>query len=136
MRKLVAAVVAAICLVPALAFAADPAKNSAFQWCPEKDDCPLRFETTKNGRYIKDVKAYNDCARIPANYPRIRVRNGKFSKSGTVEDLAGQKLTYSFQGRFTRPKKAVGTYEIDRKGCTAKPQKFVAKRFGKARAGY
>ena len=136
MRKLAVAVVAGICLVPALAFAADPAKNSAFQWCETRDRCAFGFETSKNGRYVKEIRAYNDCARVPAEFPRIRVRDGKFSKTGTVTDFIDQKLTYTFKGRFTRPRKAVGTYEIDRKGCNSKPIKFVAKRFGKAQAGY
>jgi hypothetical protein len=136
LRKLVAVLVAAICLVPALAFAADPAKNSAFRWCENSDSCPFAFETSKNGRYIKDIMAYNDCARVPATFPRVRVKDdGSFSKTGTVTDVINQKLTYTFKGRFTRPKKAVGTYDVDRKGCTGKPVKFVAKRFGKAQAG-
>ena len=137
MRKLLVAVAAAICLVPALAFAADPAKNSAFKWCETSDKCSLIFETSKDGRYIKEIKAYNNCARVPVeNWGRIRVRGGKFSKTGTVTDVIGQKLTYTYKGTFTTPRKAVGTYEIDRKGCNSKAQKFVAKRFGKAQAGY
>ena len=132
MRRIIAIVVLAACAIPALAFAADPAKNSAFQWCKTRDQCPFGFETTKTGRYIKEIKAYNKCAAVPAVYPRIRVKAGKFSKTGTVTDVIGQKLTYTIKGRFTRPRKAVGTYDIDRKGCSAKPTEFVAKRVGKA----
>jgi hypothetical protein len=134
-RKLLAAVVAAICLVPALAFAADPAKNSAFEWCKTADSCPLRFETSKDGKKVIDIKAYNKCAQVPATWPKIAIRSGKFSKTGTITDVTGQKLTYTFKGKFTRPKKAVGTYDIDRKGCSAKPTDFVAKRSGKAQPG-
>ena len=135
MRKTIATVALALCALPALAFAADPAKNSAFQWCPTENSCPFGFETSKNGRYVQDIKAYNKCAQVPATYPRIRVKSGKFAKTGTVTDVIGQKLTYTIKGTFTRPKKAVGTYDIDRKGCSAKPTKFVAKRVGKAQAG-
>ena len=135
MKKILLAAAAAICLVPALAFAADPAKNSAFQWCESKDRCPFYFETSKDGKKVIDIKAYNKCARVPATYPKIPIRSGKFSKTGTVTDVIGQKLTYTFKGKFTRPKKAVGTYDIDRKGCSAKPTEFVAKRIGKAQAG-
>jgi hypothetical protein len=134
--KLAAALVAAICLVPAVAFAADPAKNSAFQWCESSDRCPFYFETSKDGKKVVDIKAYNKCAQVPATFPKIAVTAGKFSKTGTVTDLTGQKLTYTIKGKFTRAKKAVGTYDIDRKGCSAKPTDFVAKRIGRAQAGY
>ena len=135
MHKLLAALVAAICLVPALAFAADPAKSSAFRWCETRDSCPFAFETSKDGKKVIDIKAYNKCAQVPAIFPKLGIRSGKFSKTGTVTDVTGKKLTYTFKGRFTRPKKAVGTYDIDRKGCSAKPTDFVAKRIGKAQAG-
>jgi hypothetical protein len=135
LRKIIAVGVGALCLVPALALAANPAKNSAFQWCETKDKCSFGFETSKDGKRIKDIKAYNKCAQVPAVFPKIAVKDGKFSKTGTVTDVIGQKLTYTIKGSFTTPKKAVGTYDIDRKGCSAKAQKFTAKRIGKAQAG-
>jgi hypothetical protein len=135
-RKIVTAAAAAACVVPALAFAAHPAKNSAFQWCESKDSCKFGFETTKNGGKIKDINAYNKCAQVPATFPKIRVKDsGKFSKSGAVTDVTGQKLTYTIKGKFKKRKKAVGTYEVDSRKCDAKPIKFVAKRTGKAQAG-
>jgi hypothetical protein len=134
-RKIIAAGVGGLCLVPALAFAASPAKNSAFQWCESKEKCSFGFETSKDGKKIKNIKAYNRCAQVPAPFPKIAVREGKFSKTGTVTDAIGQKLTYTIKGSFTTSKKAVGTYDIDRKGCSAKAQKFTAKRVGKAQPG-
>jgi hypothetical protein len=137
LHKLALALVAAICLVPALAFAADPAKDSAFQYCVNKDSCPFYFETTKNGKYLTDIKLYPKCAPVPVEkWGRIRVTEGKFSKSGKVTDLVGNKLTYSIKGKFKRPKKAVGTYEVDSKDCKDKAVAFVAKRTGKAQEGF
>jgi hypothetical protein len=137
MKKMLAAAVIAAVTLPALALAADPAKNSAFQYCPKRDQCPFGFNTAKNGRYLKDVKLYAKCSPVPVeDWGRIRVKHGKFSKSGTVTDVTGQKLTYTIRGRFKRPKKAVGTYEVDRKDCSDKAHGFVAKRVGKAHSGF
>jgi len=60
---------------------------------------------------------------------------GKFKKSGKVIDFTGAELTFTIKGKFKKPKKAVGTYEIDSSKsskppfgpCDSDPQKFVAK---------
>jgi hypothetical protein len=142
MRKLVLALVAVACAVPALAFAALPKKDSAFAYCETQNSCPLGFETSKTGRRIKELRMYNKCARVPVRegYPRIRVKDtGRFRKSGTVTDMVGAELTFTIKGRFRKPGKAVGTFEIDsvqrRRECNADPERFVAKRTGPAEEG-
>jgi hypothetical protein len=131
MRKILAAFALAACLVPALAFAANPAKNASFQYCKSEDNCPLRFKTNKGGGKLVNLSMYNNCAQLPVNgfYPKVAVNDeGKFSKSGTVTDVIGQQLQFKIQGKFKKPGKAVGTYDIDRQGCSAQPTEFVAKR--------
>jgi hypothetical protein len=133
MRKTILGLAAVACVVPALAFAADPAPNSSFRYCESNDsnNCPFTFKTNRNGTKLKKITAYNKCAPVPVpdGYPKIPVNNeGKFSKSGTVTDVIGEKLQFKFQGKFKKPGKAVGTYDIDRQGCNAQPKEFVAKR--------
>ena len=147
MRKIVLGLLAVACVVPALALAATPKKDSAYAYCENQNSCPFTFETSKNGRKIVDIKAYNKCAPVPiegTGYPKIRVKDtGKFKKSGTVTDLTGNEVTFTFKGKFKKPKKAVGTYELDsvetRDGkvreCDAEPEEFVAKRTGPAQEG-
>ena len=144
MRKAILALVAVACVVPALAFAALPKKDSAYRYCKSGDNCPLTFETSATGRKIKNLRMYNDCSQVPpmdGSYPGVRVKDsGKFEKTGKVTDVTGAELTYTIKGKFTRPKKAVGTYEVDSsksaappfKPCDSKPQDFVAKRTGAA----
>jgi hypothetical protein len=133
MRKIVA-VACIVCIVPALALAALPRKNSGYRWSGEGGDA-VSFETSKTGRKIKQLSMYNECARVPVEggYPKLRVRDtGKFKKSGTVTDVIRQELDFTIKGRFKKPKKAVGTYEIDSRRCDSEPQRFVAKRAGPA----
>ncbi len=143
MKKTLLALVAVACVVPALALAALPKKDSAYAYCENENSCPLTFNTSKTGRKIKDLTMYNDCARVPPadGYPKIRVKDtGKFKKSGTVTDVTGAELTFTIKGEFKRPRKAVGTYEVDSSKsstppfgpCDSEPEKFVAKRKGKA----
>ena len=128
MRKTLLTFTTALLLVPALSFAANPAKDAAFQWCETRDRCSFGFQTTKNGKYIKDIRAYNKCAQVPTEFPRIRVKNGEFSKTGKAKNVLDQTVTYTIKGKFKKPKKAVGTYDLDLKGCSAKPTKFTAKK--------
>ena len=132
MRKTIVVVAAAVCAVPALSFAADPAKDASFRYCESENSCPLGFKTNATGGKLKNLSMYNDCAQLPVNgfYPKVRVNDeGQFSKSGTVTDVVGQELAFKIQGKFKKPRKAVGTYDIDRQGCKAEPKEFVARRF-------
>jgi hypothetical protein len=140
-RKIILALVAVACVVPALAFAALPKKDSQYAYCENGNDCPLNFETSKTGRKIKNLTMYNDCAQVPPmnGYPKIRVKDtGKFKKSGTVTDVTGADLTFTIKGKFKKPKKAVGTFEVDSSRsptppfgpCGSEPEEFVAKRTG------
>jgi hypothetical protein len=131
LRKTLVVLAAVACVVPTLAFAADPAKNASFQYCKSDNDCPLRFKTNRGGGKLTNLTMYNKCAQLPVNgfYPKVPVNDeGKFSKSGTVTDVTGQELRFKIQGKFKKPGKAVGTYDIDRQGCSAQPTEFVAKR--------
>ena len=134
MKKLILAVAMAACLVPAMALAAEPAKNSSFQYCEKKDQCPFGFETTKNGRKLTDIKLYDKCSPVPVmNWGKIRVKaNGKFKKSGTAVDVIGNAIDFTIKGRFKSRKKAVGTYLSESGDCKGKEREFVARRVGKA----
>ena len=147
MRKIILALVAVACVVPALAFAALPKKDSEYSYCESGNSCPLNFETSKTGRKIKNLTMYGDCAQVPpqdGRYPNVRVKDtGKFKKSGKVTDVTGAELTFTIKGKFRKPKKAVGTFEIDSSRsatppfgpCDAEPEKFVAKRTGPVQSG-
>ena len=133
MRKIIAVVAGVACVVPALALAADPAPSTQFAWSEQGDS--VRFKTNKSGTKLKQLSMYNKCARVPVEggYPRVPVNDeGKFSKSGKVTDVIGQELTFEIKGKFRKPGKAVGTYEIDSqkgaKKCNSDPVEFVAKR--------
>lgn len=135
MRKIIIAVLAVACLVPAMALAARPAKNSSFAWCTSKNVCPLVFDTNKKGKKITNMRLYTKCLPVPlmTGWPDVKVnRRGKFSGSGTVVNVLGEAVDYKFGGRFVKRKKAVGTFDVDRKGCSDKERKFVAKRKGPA----
>ncbi|MGH2838993.1 MAG: hypothetical protein ACRDJY_11695 [Thermoleophilaceae bacterium] len=132
MRKTIAVVAAVACVVPVLAFAAEPAKRTQFTWSEQPDS--VSFKTNKTGTKLKQVSMYNKCASVPveSGYPKIPVNDeGKFSKSGKVTDVIGQELTFEIKGKFKKPRKAVGTFEIDSqkggKRCDEDPVEFVAK---------
>jgi hypothetical protein len=134
-RKTIAAVAALAFAVPAIALAASPAKDSHFKWCPQKDMCPLDFDTNKAGTKIVNMSLYPKCAPVPVgkgSWPAMKVKDGKFSAAGTVKDVVGRKITYTISGKFKKPKKAVGTFDVDRKDCSDTPHAFTAKRDGKA----
>ena len=147
MKKTLLALAVVACVVPALALAALPKKNSEYSYCENENSCPLNFETSKTGRKIKNLTMYNDCAQVPPRdgvYPKIRVKDtGKFKKSGTVTDVTGAKLTFTIKGKFKKPKKAVGTFEVDSSKsptppfgpCNSKAEDFVAKRTGPVESG-
>jgi hypothetical protein len=133
MKKILLTLAVAAGVVPALALAADPAPSTEFAAC-ENGRCAVTFKTNKAGTKLKKLSMYNRCASVPVEggYPKIPVNDeGKFSKSGTVTDVIGQELTYTFKGKFKRPRKAVGTFEIDSqrgaKRCDSDPEEFVAK---------
>ena len=133
MRKIIAVVVVVACVIPALALAADPAPSTEFSWSEQSDS--VHFKTNKTGTKLKKLSMYNKCAKVPVEggYPKIPVNDeGKFSKSGKVTDVIDAELTFTIKGKFKKPGKAVGTFEIDseRRGkqCDAEPQEFVAKR--------
>jgi hypothetical protein len=132
MRKTMIAVGAVACvLLPALAFAALPKKDADYRYCDRPNNCPLTFHTSGTGRKVKELNMYNRCATLPAEYPGVRVKDtGRFSKSGTVEDVLSNEVDFTIKGKFKRAKKAVGTFELDggsKRNCDADPEEFVAK---------
>lgn len=134
MKKVILVLAVAACVVPAMALAATPAKNSSFQYCEKEDRCPFGFETTKTGTKITDIRLYAKCSPVPVmNWGKIKVKDsGKFKKSGTAVDVIGQAIEFTIKGKFTSRKKAVGTYLVERNDCNDKEREFVAKRTGKA----
>jgi hypothetical protein len=141
MRKIIAVVAGVACVIPALALAAQPKPDSHYRYCENQQTCPLSFNTNGTGSKIKNLSMYNRCAELPATYPKVRVNDeGRFKKSGTVDDVLGNEVRFTFKGRFKRPKKAVGSFELDTtetrggrtRECDADPEHFVAKRVGPA----
>jgi hypothetical protein len=140
-RKTLLALVGVACVVPALAFAAaDPKKDSHYSHCTAPNQCPLDFDTNKLGTKIINLSMYPKCSPVPVGksgvFPPIAVNDGKFDKQGSIENLVGDKITYHVKGKFTRPKKAVGTYNVDSKDCSDRERDFVAKRDGEAKGGF
>ena len=113
MQKIIAAAAVAACLVPALALAARPAKDSSFAWCTKKNVCPMTFDTNQRSRKLINFSLYSRCSPVPAmeGWPNIRVNR---------------------KGKFVRKKKAVGTFDVDRADCSDREREFVAKRRGPA----
>jgi len=134
MKKILLTLAGVACVVPALALGADPAPSTEFAACAH-GRCPVTFKTNKTGTKLKKLSMYNRCANVPVEggYPKVPVNDeGKFSKSGKVTDVIGQELTFEIKGKFRKPGKAVGTFEIDSqkgaKKCDEDPEEFVAKR--------
>jgi hypothetical protein len=134
-RRAAAVVSAAAAILPALALGADPARNSAFHSCKVRDVCDLRFETDRRGRYVQDLRLYPKCAPVPARWPRIRVRQGAFERRGTVRDVTGERLRYAIEGRFTTPRRAVVTFDVDGRDCKDRRRRLVARRHARAKPG-
>ena len=137
MRKTLLALAAVACVVPALAFAAaDPKPDSHFKYCTSADRCPLTFSTNGRGTKIINLTMYQDkCGQFPplaGHYQRVRVTDGKFSKEGNVENVIGNTVHYEIQGKFKKPRKAVGTYKLSESGCAGDAKPFVARRDGPA----
>lgn len=136
MRKTILTLGAVACAVPALALAAaDPKPNSHFSYKTPNGSVPLDFNTNKAGDKITGLSMYARCSAVPPKkgvFPPVAVNNGRFSKEGTIENVIGEKIDYEVQGKFKKPKKAVGTYKLTKKGCNDKERDFVAKRDGPA----
>jgi hypothetical protein len=120
---------------PALVPAATPQKASAFRYCTSRDACPLKFETDPLSRYVKDIRLYPKCAPVPTRWPGMNVVDGEFESGGRVRDVNGTRLTYSIEGRFTTPRKAVGTYRVQSRDCKDRRRKFTARRYGREQPG-
>ena len=133
-RIITAVAIAAALIGSAVAFAAQPAKDSSFAWCTGKNMCPMTFNTNKKGTKIVNMSLYTKCAAVPmadGYWPNMRVNDkGKFKRSGTAVDVIGQAIDFTIKGRFKKPGKAVGTYQVERKGCNDGEHEFVAKRQG------
>lgn len=135
MKKIILAVAVCACLVPAMALAARPAKSSTFAWCTAKNMCPMMFATKKRKKIV-NLSLYSKCASVPpmaAGYKDMKVdRKGKFSGSGSYENVIGETVQYEIKGKFRTKKKAVGTFDVDSADCKDDATKFVAKRTGPA----
>jgi hypothetical protein len=141
MQKTLITLGAIACALPALAFAAHPAKDSNFAWCPKENQCPMTFNTNEKGTKIINMSLYTKCAPVPPRdgyWPTMKVNDkGKFSKEGSFADVTMQTIEFTIKGKFVRKKKAVGTFDVDSFGrggdrCNDKEREFVAKRKGPA----
>ena len=135
MKRALLTLVVLAASVPALVPAATPQKSSAFRYCTDRDVCPLKFETDPRSRYVKDIRLYPKCAPVPTRWPGMNVRKGEFASGGRVRDVNGTRLTYSIEGRFTTPRKAVGTYRVQSRDCKDRLRKFTARRYGPEQPG-
>ena len=134
-RIIGAVAVAAVLAGGALAYAVKPAKDSSFAWCLKKNNCPLTFETNRRGTKLVNFKLYSKCSPVPpmTAWPNIKVnRKGKFSKTGSFENVIGDTIEFTVKGKFVKKTKAVGTYDVDGEGCSDKQREFVAERRGAA----
>jgi hypothetical protein len=135
LKKMIAAGTALAALAPA-AFAATPAKDSAFQYCAKPNNCPFGFETNGKGTRLENIQLFTKCNGEIAAFPEIKVNGkGEFSKTGTAMLVRGGKLNFTIKGKFKKPKKAVGTYKLTAKGCSDTAHDFVAKRVGPVAQG-
>ena len=117
--------------IPALA--ASPAKNSEFQAKGPHNQITPTFETDKTGKHVVNFSFFNDCAPVPIlNMPKIAVKAGRFSYSGTVTDVTHKKIKVKFKGHFTTAKVAKGTVNFSRSGKACPTTSYTAKRTGKA----
>ena len=135
MKRLLLTLIALTAVVPALVQAVTPAKSSAFRHCTAPEVCPFKFETDPRSRYVKDIRLYPKCARVPTVWPGMNVRRGEFESGGRVRDVHGTRLTYSIEGRFITPRKAVGTYKVESRNCKDRRRKFTARRYGREQPG-
>ena len=140
MRKTLLALAIAACVVPAFALAAaNPKPNSHYSYCSKPNLCPMDFNTNKAGTKIVNLSLFPKCSPIPVGkkgfFPDMKVENGKFSGQGKIDNVLGDPITYDISGKFKKPKKAVGTYNVDSKDCKDGAHDFVAKRDGKAQTG-
>jgi hypothetical protein len=133
-RLMGVAVVACLLAVPAVAGAVTPKKNSHFAYCTSKNNCPLSFDTAKNGKSVKNFTFYNKCSSVPVLLPAIKIKSGRFKFSGTRKNVIGKEIQVKISGRFVTPKKAKGSVTYTRSDCSANAVKFTAKRVGKAGA--
>lgn len=135
MKRALLTVIVLAAGVPLPVPAATPKGGSAFRYCTARDVCPLKFETDSESRYVKDIRLYPKCAPVPTRWPGMNVREGEFESGGRVRDVNGTRLTYSIEGRFTTPRKAVGTYRVESRGCKDRRRKFTATRYGREQPG-
>lgn len=135
MKRALLTIIVLAAALPTLVPAATPKGASAFRYCTDGDTCPLKFETDSQSRYVKDIRLYPKCAPVPTRWPGMNVRNGEFESGGRVRDVNGTRLTYSIEGRFTTPRKAVGTYRVESRDCKDRLRKFTARRYGREQPG-
>jgi hypothetical protein len=124
-----AAAVTAIA-VPAVAASgsAKPVPNGNYCMNCTKKLAPGDFHVSKNGKSIDAWSYFNKCAPVPvAHPPKIAIKAGKFSFSGTLMEVTKTKLHYTLKGHFVTPHLAKGTVNATGGGKTCKAVSFKAK---------
>jgi hypothetical protein len=126
---MLSAVVAAVA-VPAVAATkfAKPVPNGNYCMnCTPKLD-PGDFHISGSGKWIDAWSYFNNCAPVPvAKPPKIAIKGGKFSFSGTLTEVTKTKLHYTLKGHFVTPHLAKGTVNATGGGKTCKAVSFRAK---------
>ena len=120
------------CAIPA--FAATPAKDSAFEAKGNHNQVTPTFETDKTGTHVKFFSYFNACAPVPVlNMPAIAIKHGSFSYTGTVTDVTKKKLKVKITGRFVKATVVKGTVNFSQaSGKSCPTASYTAKRTGKA----
>jgi hypothetical protein len=121
---------AAVLLVPALGSASTvkPVKYSTFCInCTPKME-PGNFHVSKSGLTIDSLTYFNNCAGVPAiGFPKTPILNGAFTRTATIKNVLGKKITYTLNGRFVGPKLATGSINATGAGKTCKAVSFKAR---------
>jgi hypothetical protein len=68
------------------------------------------------------------CAGVPAiGFPKTPILNGAFTRTATIKNVLGKKITYTLNGRFVGPKLATGSINATGAGKTCKAVSFKAR---------
>lgn len=129
-RVALVAITAAVLALPAVAHGgtANPVKNGNYCMNCTKKLAPGDFHVAKNGRSIDAWSYYNKCAPVPvASPPKIAIKNGHFSFSGTLTDVTKKKIHFVLKGSFVTSHLATGMAQATGGGKTCKAVAFKAK---------
>ncbi|MBV9485412.1 MAG: hypothetical protein JO246_05095 [Frankiaceae bacterium] len=89
-----------------------------------KSGSKFKMEFTLKKHKVSDAIHYDHCVVVPLlDMPKIKVKGGKFSFDGTVNDVTSNKFKVHLDGKFTSKTKAKGNWTAKKLGkdsCTSK----------------